>query len=82
MECSCGLCGSIHEILHKDFIAAHDKGREVYCKECQEKMKASRVDKSCECGSKYSYPAFWYTMKGMEAPKCKKCRGGGAGAGA
>ncbi|KAJ1408915.1 kinase-like domain-containing protein [Ochromonadaceae sp. CCMP2298] len=77
VELSCTLCGSFHKIARAEFVTLHDAGREVMCKPCsvEVEIKTELVCRVAECGKTVPFSAYWYMMKGMEAPKsCRDCK--------
>ncbi len=69
-------CGTVFTSSRESYLEELGKGLEIYCAGCNHAKKEQIGTKKCEkCSTTFQWQAFWYRMKGMEAPKeCNKCR--------
>mmetsp|Transcript_4450 Transcript_4450/g.11723 ORF Transcript_4450/g.11723 Transcript_4450/m.11723 type:complete len:174 (-) Transcript_4450:253-774(-) len=70
LQISCELCGSIFDVNGSRYLSFREKGRDVYCPRCEDRLRQEVPKKvKCDrCHKPFTYPASWYLYKGMKEP--------------
>jgi Zn finger protein HypA/HybF involved in hydrogenase expression len=69
-------CGTVFSNDRTDYLKELEAGREIYCQACNDACKNETATQTCQtCKHSFTYKAYWYRMKGQEAPKeCTPCK--------